>query len=248
MEAVSVGAGNVGSFQINQVEGGAAPAVRVINPAPTSGAEPRETRIVTQADYDRAERRLRPLLLDHAAVEMQDLVEANEFLLPESLRIEAVPKRAFTRFISEQSDAVGLSMRVLVSGLAVSVDHAEGVAHGALSRRLPPGYSLVNARFDVGEVAEEDIGGGSFTFFVTAAGLASAVMDVDAATTIVRGQTIMDAREQLMAELPLAEEPQLAVWPEQWPRVPWLPMRITVDVDRDATGQRVAHALPGMEQ
>ena len=243
VEAVSVGAGNVGSFQINQVEGAAASAVRVINPAPTSGAEPRETRIVTQEDYDRAERSLRPVLLGHAFQEMQDLLEANEFLLRESLRIEATPKRAFTRFISEQSDAVGLSMRVLVSGLAVSVDHAEGVAHGALSRRLPSGYSLLNAQFDVGEVAEEDIGPGGFTFFVTAAGVASADLDADAVTKIVRGYALAEARERLMAELPLAAEPQLSVVPAQWPRMPLLPMRITVNIDRNASGPEMAQAM-----
>jgi hypothetical protein len=53
VEALEDRIGNVGAFQINQVEGVAASAVRVTNPESTTGAEPKEARVVTQADYDR---------------------------------------------------------------------------------------------------------------------------------------------------------------------------------------------------
>jgi len=236
IEALEERMGNVGAYRINRVEGVAASAVRVVNPQPTTGAEPNEVRVVTQADYDRVRRQLVLQLLDQAYVEMGDLLEPTEFLLRQSLRIEAVPKKAYTCFIAEQADTVGLDMRLLVSGLAVDVDNAEAVAYTVLSRRLPPGYVLVDARFELGEVAEEDIGPGRFTFFVTARGYAAAALDTDAAVALVRGQRVDDARERLLAEFPLAEEPQVTIWPE-WPervewleRVPLLPLRISVQV------------------
>ena len=236
IEALTEGMGNVGAFQINQVEGVAASAVRVINPAPTGGAEPRDVRVVTQADYDRARKQIIRQLLDQAYVEMGDLLEPTEFLPRQSLRIEAVPKEVYTRFVTEQADTVGLNMRLLVSGLAVDVDNAEAVAYTALSRRLPPGYGLVDARFELGEVAEEDIGPGRFTFFVTARGYASVALDTATAVTLVRGQRVDDARGRLLAEFPLAQDPRIALWPE-WPeqlewleRLPLLPLRISVQV------------------
>ncbi len=236
IEALEDGVGNVGAFQINQVEGVAASAVRVINPEATTGAEPREVRVVTQADRDRVRRQLMQQLLDLACEEMGYLLKSTELLLRPSLRIEAVPKQAYTRFVTEQADSVGLNMRLLVSGLAVDVDNAEAVAYTVLSRRLPPGYVLVDAGFELGEVAEEDIGPGRFTFFVTARGYAAAALNTDAAVALVRGQYVADARGRLLAEFPLAEAPQIVIWPE-WPerlkwleRLPLLPLRISMEV------------------
>ncbi len=230
IEALEQGIGNVGIFQINRVEGVAASAVRVINPEPTTGAEPQETRIVSQADYDRVRALLMHQLLDQAYVEMGSLLESTEVLLRQSLRIEAVPKEAYTRFVTEQADTVGLDMRLLISGLAVDVDNAEAVAYTNLARRLPLDYSLVDADFELGQVAEEDIGPGQFTFFVTARGYAAAGLDVEEAVSLVQGQRLVDARERLMQEFPLAEPPQLTIWPEQVERMPLLPLRISVEV------------------
>jgi len=242
IEALEYGVGNVGAFRINQMEGVAASAVRVINPEPTTGAEPKETRVVVQADYDRVRKQLMQQLLDQAYVEMGDLLESAEILLRQSLRIEAVPKEAYTRFVTEQADTVGLNMRLLVSGLAVDVDNAEAVAYTNLSRRLPPGYMLVNAHFELGEVVEEDIGPGWFTFFVTARGYAAAALDTDRVVAFIRGQRIADARERLLEEFPLAEAPHVVVWPEQVERLPLLPLRISVQVLPQ--GQAVGQASP----
>ncbi len=249
IEALEDGVGNVGAFQINRLEGVAASAVRVINPEPTTGAEPKDARVVTQADYDRLRRQLMRQLLDQAYVEMGDLQEPTELLLRQSLRIEAVPKESYTRFVTEQADTVGLDMRLLVSGLVVDVHNAEAVAYINLSRRLPPGYALVDARFELGEVAEEDIGPGRFTFFVTARGYAAAALDTDTAVALIRGQRVADARERLLAEFPLAEDPQVVLWPE-WPerlkwlkRLPLLPLRISVQV----VPQSQALSYPGGE-
>lgn len=236
IEALDASVGNVGAFQINQIEGVAASAVRVINPESTRGAELKEVRAVTQADYDRAWSRLREQLLDQAWVEMGDLLEPSEILLRQSLLVVGIPKEAYTHFITEQSDTVGLNMRLQVRGLAVDVYNARTVAYAVLSRRLPPGYELVDARFELGEVAEEDIGIGWFTFFVTARGYAAAALDTDAAANLVRGQRLAEANERLHAEFPLAQDPQVALWPE-WPeqlkwleRMPLFPLRISVRV------------------
>jgi hypothetical protein len=232
IEALDEGIGNVGAFQINQVEGSAAVAVRVINPQSTTGAEPQEKRAVVQADYDRARAQLTRQLLDQAQAELErlDILVPTEFVPRESLRIEAVPKEAYTHFIGEQADTVGLNLRLLVSGLAVDSDNAEAVAYAELLRRLPAGYTLIDARFELGEVAEEDIGPGQLALFVTAHAYAAATLDSRQAAMLIRGQPVDAARQRLMAELPLAEPPVIRLWPEQMRRVPWLPLRIHVDV------------------
>jgi hypothetical protein len=125
----------------------------------------------------------------------------------------------------------------LVSGWAVDVDNAEAVAYVALSRRIPAGYRLMDARFEMGEAAEENIGPGDFTFFVTAYGEADAMLNPGEAVYLVRGQRLDDARNRLVANLPLAQEPQITVWPDwsgrlEWlERMPVLALRIHVQVE-----------------
>jgi hypothetical protein len=237
VEALEDGVGNVGAFQINQVEGVASSAVAVINPEATSGAEPVEARVVTQVDYDRAREQLTQQLLEQAVDELSDnYLESTEILLPQSLRIQAVPKLAYDRFVTEQSDTVGLNMRILVSGWAVDVDNAEVVAYSALVQHIPPGFELTDARFELGELAEEDIGSGSFALFVTAHGTADALLDSRSVASLVSGERLDAARNLLVAEMQLAEEPQIVLWPT-WPqrlkwleRMPLVPLRIDVRI------------------
>jgi hypothetical protein len=161
----------------------------------------------------------------------QNYLEPTEVLLRQSLRIEATPKLAYDRFVTEQADKVTVNMRILVSGWAVDVDNAEAVAYFALSRHIPANYKLMNARFEVGEAAEEAVGQGEFTFFVTAYGYADAMLNPDEAATLVSGQRLPDARSHLVANLPLAEEPRLTLWPDWLKRMPLLPLRIAVNVE-----------------
>ena len=242
VEGLQEGQGNVGAFQINQVEGVAASAVRVTNPAPTSGAEAQETHVVSQADYDRALRLLTQQLLDQSFADMTGLLEPTEMLLRQSLRIQAIPKQAYTRFVAEQSDTVGLSLRLLVSGWTLDVDDAEGVAYSRLAQQLPDGYMLVDASFGLGEVAEEDIGIGAYTVFVTARGYASQGIDPQTAVALIRGKPVDEVREQLMAELPLAAEPRIEMWPDWIKRMPLIPLRISVEVIPEGAPASLASA------
>jgi len=193
---------------------------------------------VTQADYDRGRVLLMQQLLGRAYDELSsNYLEPTEILLRQSLRVEAVPKLAYDRFVTEQADRVGVSMQILVSGWAVDVDNAEAVAYVALARRIPPGYKLMNARFEMGEAAEESVGSGDFTFFVTAYGEADAMLNPGEAASLVRGQRMTNARNRLVANLPLAEEPRITLWPD-WPeelkwleRMPLLSLRVDVRVE-----------------
>lgn len=230
IEAMEQMVGNIGAFQINRVEGIAGSAVRVTNPYATSGAEGEEARVASEEDRARLASQLTQHLLELAYDEMTDMLGPTEMLFPDGLRVEAVPKRNYTHMVNERADTVGLQMRLLVSGLAIDVDDAKAVAYAALARYLPEGHILVDARFTFGEVAEEDIGPGRFSFFVAARGYSTAAVNVGEAVALVRGKSVARAKERLLAAFPLAEEPAISVWPA-WPgRVPLLSVRIDVDI------------------
>ncbi len=240
IEALDERTGNVGAYQINRVEGVAASAVRVINPSSTTGAEAREARVVAQVDYDRVREQLTQELLDEAYGDLHQLLEPNEFLPYASLRVEAVPKKTYSHFIGEEAESVGLNMRVLVSGQAVNTDQARTVAREALVDGLPSGYRLIESRFEVGDIADEE-GPGWFTFYVTGEGFAAAEISEEAVISAVRGKRVPEARADLETALPLAQPPRIVTQP-RWPswlafldRVPLVPMRIDVSVEPDVS-------------
>ncbi len=236
IEALDERTGNVGALQINRVDGVVGSAVRVINPEPTTGAEPTEVAIVTQGDYDRVRERLTRELLDQAHYELHSLLEANEFLPRQSLRVESVPKKAYSRFVGEQAGTVGLNLRLLVSGQAVDIGSVQGIAYQELLHNLPPDHRLIDVVFELGSVTEDEEGLGWFTVFISGRGYAAAAVNADEVVDAIQGRRIPDARAELLDRFPLAEHPRFAVWPE-WPerlspldRLPLLAVRIDVNV------------------
>ncbi len=231
IEALEEGPGsNVSAYQINQVESVAGLALRVTNPEPTSGAESSLVPAVTEADQSAAWALAKQQVLAQAYNQMLELLQPGEFLPRQALRIEAVPKEAYTHLVGEQSPKLGLTLRLLVSGQAVSVADAQAVAYQGLATHLPEGYSLTDARFEYGEVAEEDVGPGYFTFYVTAHGYASAKINTTRVWTLVKGQSIAAGSEALMTALPLAQPPEVTITPPWFPFFPRVPLRTEIKI------------------
>lgn len=224
--------GNIDAYQVNLVEGVAGFAVRVTNPEPITGAESKIVRTVSQADRDRAWELAAQQVMANAYNGLQELAaqEPGRFLPRQSLMIQAAPKAAYTHVVGERTDVLGLSLRLLVTGEAINVRDAQAVAYRRLLQELPPGYTLTDARFEFGEAAEEDIGPGIFTFFVTAHGYATAQIDEGSVLEMVQGSPVTKAKQRLESSLSLAQPPEITVSPKWFPYVPFLPIRVQVSV------------------
>jgi hypothetical protein len=233
VEALDEGTrGNVDPYQINLVEGVVGFAVRVTNPDPISGAESTAIATVIEADRQRAWNLAAQKVMAEAYNGLQDSVylQAGEFLPNQALVIQATPKQAYTHLIGEQTPVLGLALRLLITGEAIHVSNVQAVAYRQLAAQLPAGYQLLDARFEYGEAAEEDVGPGIFTFYVTAHGYAAAAIDVANVADLVLGKPQEDAAALLMESLPLAQPPQITVTPEWFPYIPFLPIRTQIDV------------------
>ncbi len=227
IEALEEGpSGNVPAGHINQIEGILGMALRVINPEPTTGGGLQEVRAVSQEDMDRAREQLKAQLLEEAYRGLQQYLEPTEVLFRQSLEIQA-SEVTFNRFLYEQADTVGAQMKLLITGMAVDRGNAQAVAYRALSDRLPPGHTLVNADFVLHE-PEAGPQNGILAFKVSAVGYTAAEIDPEAVRKAIRGQSVRRATDLLMGEFPLAEPPRIEVWPRWLGRVPLLPLRIQV--------------------
>jgi hypothetical protein len=222
--------GNVAAYQINLVEGVAGLAVRVTNPSAITGAESEVVAAVSEADRERAWELAAQQILAEAYNGLQAYLEPGEFLPHQALVIQAVPKQAFTHLVGEKADVLGLNLRLLVTGQAVKVLDAQAVAYRQLATQLPEGYRLIDARFEYGEAAEEDVGPGLFTFYVTTEGYGVAQIDAHALIEDITGSPIEEAEATLTQSLPLARPPEITLTPEWFPYMPFLPLRIEVEV------------------
>lgn len=219
--------GNVDAYQINFVEGVVGFALKVTNPERITGAESQIVATVSEADKERVWRIAAQQVMAAAyeGLLQSGYLEPGEFLPRQTLVIQAIPKEAYTHLTGEQTEVLGLSLRLLVTGETVHARDAQAVAYRQLARSLPEGYSLTDTRFEYGESAEEDIGPGRFTFYVTTYGYATATLDLETIRRDIRGLRIEAARQLLAATLPLAQPPELTVKPEWFPFLPQLAMR-----------------------
>lgn len=224
--------GNIGAYQINFVEGTAGLAIKVTNPDPITGAESQEVAAVSEADRDRAWELAAERVLAEAynGLQAEEYLEPGEFLPRQSMVIQATPKEAYTHLVGERSDMLGLSLRLLVTGQAVNANDIQKVAYRSLIQQLPESYRLTDTRFEIGESAEEDVGPGLFTFYVTAHGYAAPQINPDTVKEEIKGMRIEEAKTYLSETFPLARSPEISVSPSQFPFIPRLPLRIDVSV------------------
>ncbi len=224
--------GNVGAYQINFVEGVVGFAVKVTNPQPITGAESQIVHIVSEEDRQRAWRLAAQKVLEEAyeALRSGDYLQPGELLPRQTLVIQAVPKAAYTHLVGEQADTLGLTLRLLVTAQAVKAADVQEVAYRYLLLNLPQGYVLTDARFEYGESAEEEVGPGLFTFYVTAHGFATARIDEAALRADLQGMPRREVADYLEQSLPLAAPPQVEVKPKWFPFIPHLPLRLEIQV------------------
>lgn len=224
--------GNVDPYQINLVEGVVGFAVRVTNPDAISGANSTAVATVSEADRERAWNLAAQKVMAEAYNGLQDssYLEAGEFLPNQALVIQATPKQAYTHLVGEQTPVLGLALRLLITGQAIHVSNVQAVAYRQLATQLPAGYQLTDARFEYGEAAEEDVGPGLFTFYVTTYGYAAAGIDTAEVTALILGKPRDDAAALLMESMPLARPPEITVTPDWFPYLPFLPIRTRIDV------------------
>jgi hypothetical protein len=233
VEALDEGTrGNVDPYQINLVEGVVGFAVRVTNPDPISGAESTAVATVIEADRERAWNLAAQKAMAEAYNGLQDsaYLESGEFLPNQALVIQATPKQAYTHLVGEQTPVLGLALRLLITGEAINVANVQAVAYRHLATQLPEGYELLDARFEYGEAAEEDVGPGTFTFYVTAHGYAAATIDTTNVAELILGKSREDAAALLMESLPLASPPEITITPDWFPNIPFLPIRTQIEV------------------
>lgn len=224
--------GNVDTNQINRIEGLLSLQLEVRNLEPIEGGGVRTARAVTQSDLDRLRAQVVQQLQTLALAEMEAQLKEGEFLARDSLRIVTIFDETYTQFVGEQADQVALEIRAELHATAVDETQAVGLVYEALAAAVNRDFELVPDSLDFfsGDVLGVD-SQGRVSFEMIGEGMTAARLNIEPTLEAIAGQETDVALGYLYETLPLRDYPTARVIPNWFDRLPYLPVRMQVQVE-----------------
>jgi hypothetical protein len=213
-------AGNVAAGAIGAIEGPLGLSLTVTNGDRLSGGRSESRRGVSAADVQLARAALERQLLQSANAALQELLNEDEALVPQSIRLTDVLQREFSPDPGDASEIIQGTMVARVSAEVYDVASLQSEAAAALARGLGGERELVPGSLRVDLAAER----AAHQARVGARSRAS--VDFGSLSALVAGRSQAEAADLLAAALDLAAPPRFRLWPEWWPRLPLLPLRV----------------------
>ncbi len=200
------------------------------NPSPAEGGASLPVPAPSARDYRALEQTLRQQLRAQALDALQKEFPNALIVLP-SLQVETDLERTFDPPKTQPANTLSLTLRVRYRALLVAPEDVRALARTTLTASAPHGMVLVPETLKV----EADPAGPQgdatpYTWVFHARGVFASPIDQELARQAVVGLTPEAAQQRLDAVFPLATLPEIRCWPAWWPRLPFLPLRITVQV------------------
>ncbi|MYC56061.1 MAG: hypothetical protein F4X46_10840 [Chloroflexi bacterium] len=227
--------GNVAVGAINRVAGDLVDSVTVLNLAPTAGGSDRAVQVIAAVDHAR--------LLDIARLQLQSLaydrmradLSQSQVIIIESLQIAEENKDwlDYSAVVGARASQLSLTMRAVVSALAVDEKLAREILQTELAAAAPAGMALQadtvvyeRGAFDFSPAKEQ------VRFMARGSAVAQAQLDVAALRERLAGADLDAAQSHLREHPSLVQRPppQLSLYPRGLGRMPLLPLRIQIDI------------------
>jgi hypothetical protein len=221
--------GNLPADSLMAIEGLLGTQLSAINPNPTSGGNERRLPVPTQADRLKLAERLRLALEKSAEQEIQDQLEPGSLLIPGSLKLVKTLDESYQPEQSLPADTLALSQRLEYQAQYVDAATLRSLAQTVFDANLPVGYSVLPGSLQL-EILTQPVAGqdGLARWSLHATRQVQArIADADA-VQLSLGLDPLQAISRLRASLPLEQPPRIELQPDWWPRLPFLPFRISV--------------------
>lgn len=231
IEAVMPGAsGNVAAGVIAAMEGMVGLQVKIENPEPTTGGSDRQSPAPTERDYLRLKESLLKNARQAALEKMEKELASDQVVLPASLEIGKVIEEQFEPAIGQPGDRLRLLLKMEVKGWYVSRKDVESVVWSAMDASLEPGFEGRPDSLAITPVGEPESQGSNVRWEVLAVRQVRSGWSQERLLSAVLGKTTSEATENLETAFRTQVKPQVETWPSWWPRLPFLPFRIQVEV------------------
>ncbi len=222
--------GNLAANSLVAIEGTLGLSLSATNPAPThsgsSGSAP------APSDQDRLTlyTQLLDTLRQTALADLQAGLSAGDIALLPTLVLSNTLEETYTPAGGEPGAQVALTLQLEFQALVVSNEDLIALVTPIMNASLPTGFAVqsdtLSIKAQTSPKLDESAGVVRWTLF--AARTLQAAISPSQAVGLALGQPTTQATLRLAEALPLAGPPELRLYPSWWPRLPFLPFRITV--------------------
>ena len=221
-------AGNLPAHSLIALEGLIGAQVSADNLEPTRGGTSRLIPAPTSSDRRALHQRLSEALESSALKELLERLNPEDVVIPTSLeRVEEL-ESSFQPREGLPSDDVSLHMRAKYRALVVPGDTLSALVADVFDANVPPGATALpdsqriehlNSPVEIPE---------GFRWQLHAHRLVVRRVEQREVIQAVLGRSRRLAEQQLVSSIPMDEPPIITVRPGWWPRLPYLPFRVSV--------------------
>jgi len=221
--------GNLPAGSLVAIEGLLGTQLSVSNLEPTSGGSQRQLPVPTQADRSKLAERLRLALEKTALQEIQGQLAAGDLLVPGSLKLTKTLDLSYQPDENRPADQLALSQRLEYQARYVDAASLHDLAQTVFDANLPAGYSVLPDTLQL-EILTQPAAdqAGVVRWRIHATRQVQAHIPEAEAVQLSLGLDPVQAISRLQHSLPLEQPPRIELQPSWWPRLPFLPFRISV--------------------
>ena len=222
--------GNVDSGRVRAISGGIGSAVRIQNPEPTSGGTDIISPAPSAEDYGKLKKRVLDDLEKEARMGMERSLAQNQRLLPNTLQLVEIIEENLQPEVGQPGDPFTLHLRARYSADYILPGDVEAVVRTIMESNLEPGMTAIPDQTIIIVETEPDPGSDGMEWKVTASRMIRAAVKEEEVGYSVSGKKPEAAVSLLTGWLKLAQPPEIRMHPSWWPRIPYLPIQIRVEI------------------
>lgn len=232
IEALEAGMeGNVPAQAIQAIEGPLAFSLSVANPQATQGGTEEDRLAVTPQEVELLRKELMALMREQALQEATHRLNEDDILFPQTLQLVEILEDRTVPPVEAYPSRLSLHLRLRFRVWSLSAERLRPVLVTRLDALLPEGVEPRNETLRMRLLPESvEVLGDSplrLRFSLETWRTLSARIASDQVLAALCGRPVKEAFERLHA-LPLAEPPQVKLWPSFWPWMPILPIQVSI--------------------
>jgi len=222
--------GNVAEETILAMEGSSGLALRVSNPTATSGGEDRNVPTPTEQDLRRVTDRLLLSLQESARQDIERMLGDTGILMADTLEPRETIFSQQQPDLGEPGDILTLTLQVEYDARYIQRNDLERVAALAMDAGLQAGYEPVAGTMQILEAQQVHSNSEISEWKVVAARAVQENWQQDEVIRSLLGARPDEVAAILETEYQLDAAPVVKVQPGWWPWLPYLPLRIQLEV------------------
>jgi hypothetical protein len=230
IKAIQPGSGgNLEAGQIQAIEGPIGLSLTVTNPEATSGGADRSSLVPSEEDYQTLRDRLLERLQQSALNEISSRLSEGQQLIPAGVDVSNFLEENRQPGKGMPGDQLSLSMRVEYSGLYILDNDLRLMAGNALDAGLPENFSAVPETIKIEDLDKPSIDGDTIQWKVRVSQLIRTNWSGNELAEALAGHKPEEASGILKPRIELEKAPVVVINPSWWPRLPYLPSRISIE-------------------